>query len=119
MAANEQKQGFLTRLRAKVNKPGSWLSYDLANLFRGRKIDEAILEELEARLLGADVGVEATDVLLEHLRQLAAAWAPDADNYRRNFESAEPRESLQKILRALWRQKRLSTSPSLRGLPKS
>jgi fused signal recognition particle receptor len=72
MAGNEQKQGFLTRLRTKINKPGSWLSYDLANLFRGRKIDEAILEELEARLLGADVGVEATNDLLEQLRRRVA-----------------------------------------------
>ncbi len=37
-------------------------------------------------------------LLLEHLRQLAAAWAPDADNYRRGFEQAAPRDSLQKIL---------------------
>ncbi|MEZ5458622.1 MAG: signal recognition particle-docking protein FtsY [Steroidobacteraceae bacterium] len=72
MASDEQKQGFLTRLRAKVNKPGSWLSYDLANLFRGRKIDDAILEELEARLLAADVGVEATEALLEQLRRRVA-----------------------------------------------
>lgn len=72
MAGNDQKQGFLARLRAKVNKPGSWLSYDLTNLFRGRKIDEAILEELEARLLGADVGVEATNDLLEQLRRRVA-----------------------------------------------
>lgn len=72
MGENGQKQGFLQRLRASINKPGSWLSYDLANLFRGRRIDEAALEELETRLLGADVGVEATNALLEQLRRRVA-----------------------------------------------
>jgi fused signal recognition particle receptor len=72
MGENGRKQGFLKRLRASINKPGSWLSYDLAKLFRGRRIDEAVLEELETRLLGADVGVEATEDLLEKLRHRVA-----------------------------------------------
>ena len=42
------------------------------NLFRGRQIDAAILEELETRLLSADVGVEATERILEDLRQRVA-----------------------------------------------
>ncbi len=62
------KSGFLKRLRAKLNRPNTWLSYDLGTLFRGRKIDAAILEELESRLLGADVGVQVTGELLEGLR---------------------------------------------------
>ncbi|HNR22390.1 MAG TPA: signal recognition particle-docking protein FtsY [Steroidobacteraceae bacterium] len=66
------REGFFKRLRAKLNKPNSWLSYDLANLFRGREIDEVALEELEARLLTADVGVEATEQILEALAQRAA-----------------------------------------------
>jgi fused signal recognition particle receptor len=72
MGENGQKQGFLRRLRASINRPGSWLSYDLADLFRGRRIDETVLEELETRLLGADVGVEATHDLLEQLRRRVA-----------------------------------------------
>jgi fused signal recognition particle receptor len=66
------REGFFKRLRAKLNKPNSWLSYDLANLFRGRAIDEVALEELETRLLTADVGVEATEQILEALAQRAA-----------------------------------------------
>lgn len=66
------REGFFKRLRAKLNKPNSWLSYDLANLFRGREIDEVALEELETRLLTADVGVEATEQILEALAQRAA-----------------------------------------------
>ena len=54
------KQSFISRMRAKLNRPGSWLSYDLANLVPGRKIDAEVLDELETRLLTADVGVEAS-----------------------------------------------------------
>src|SRR6187397_1485852 len=68
----EQKQSFLARMRAKINRPGSWLSYDLANLVPGRKIDAEVLDELETRLLTADVGVEATSQILEELRKKVA-----------------------------------------------
>lgn len=72
MNDSSERQGFFRRLRQKLNKPNSWLSYDLANLFKGRKIDEEILEELETRLLSADVGVQATGELLEALRKRVA-----------------------------------------------
>jgi len=68
----EGKQSFFTRMRAKINRPGSWLSYDLGNLVPGRKIDAEVLEELETRLLTADVGVEATQLILEDLRKKVA-----------------------------------------------
>jgi fused signal recognition particle receptor len=63
---------FFERLRQKLNRGNSWLTMDLATLFRGRKIDAAILEELETRLLTADVGVEATEYILEELRKRVA-----------------------------------------------
>ena len=69
---DDSKAGFFKRLRAKLNPPNSWLSYDLGNLFRGRAIDAAILEELETRLLGADDGVTLTDEMLETLRKQVA-----------------------------------------------
>jgi len=59
-------------MRAKINRPGSWLSYDLANLVPGRKIDAEVLDDLETRLLTADVGVEATSLILEELRKKVA-----------------------------------------------
>jgi fused signal recognition particle receptor len=68
----EPKNGFFARLRSKLNRPDSWLSYDLGSLFRGRRIDAAILEELETRLLRADVGVQVTEELLEKLRTRVA-----------------------------------------------
>ena len=70
--APEQRPGFLGRLRARLNRGNSWLTYDLADLFKGRQIDAAILEELETRLLSADVGVAATERILEELRRRVA-----------------------------------------------
>ncbi len=70
--ADDQPKSFFSRLRAKLNRPGSWLSYDLANLVPGRKIDAEVLDELETRLLTADVGVEATQQILEELRKKVA-----------------------------------------------
>jgi fused signal recognition particle receptor len=70
--ADEKPKSFFSRLRSKLNRPGSWLSYDLANLVPGRKIDAEVLDELETRLLTADVGVEATTQILEELRKKVA-----------------------------------------------
>ena len=68
----DERPGFLKRLRSRLNRGNSWLTYDLANLVRGRRIDASILEELETRLISADVGVEATERILEDLRRRVA-----------------------------------------------
>ena len=64
-----RKPGFFSRLRARLNKGDSWLTYDLANLVPGGKIDDSVLEELETRLIMADVGIDTTDTILEQLRK--------------------------------------------------
>jgi len=64
--------GFLKRLRQRLNRGNSWLSYDLADLVKARAIDAAILEELETRLLSADVGVPASERILDGLRARVA-----------------------------------------------
>ena len=62
------KAGFIKRLRARLNRGDSWLTYDLANLVPGGKIDEDVLEELESLLVMADVGVDTTGRIIESLR---------------------------------------------------
>ncbi|HSY09215.1 MAG TPA: signal recognition particle-docking protein FtsY [Steroidobacteraceae bacterium] len=64
--------GFLKRLRARLNRGNSWLTLDIAELVRGRAIDAEILDQLETRLLAADVGVDATAYILDALRQRVA-----------------------------------------------
>ena len=67
--------GFLARLRARVNRGASWV----AGFVPGRRIDAALLEELETRLLMADVGVDATQEILSDLRgKVARAELDDA-----------------------------------------
>src|ERR1700755_3623324 len=65
-------RGFFKRLRAKLNVGPAWLTTDIAELLPGRKIDADILDELETRLITADVGVEATRQILEELRRRVA-----------------------------------------------
>src|SRR5262249_43727819 len=71
-APPEDRPGFLRRLRSRLNKGNSWLTYDLADLLRGRQIDAAILEELETRLITADVGVQARERIIQGPRHRVA-----------------------------------------------
>jgi len=66
------KPGLFQRLRAKLNRGDSWLTYDLANLLPGGRIDDNVLDELETRLITADVGVETTERILAGLRKQVA-----------------------------------------------
>jgi fused signal recognition particle receptor len=65
-------RGFFKRLRAKLNQGPAWLTTDITELLPGRKIDAEILDELETRLITADVGQEATGRILEDLRRRVA-----------------------------------------------
>lgn len=68
----EKREGFIKRLRARINRGDSWLTYDLANLAPGGKIDEHVLEELESLLVMADVGVETTERIISELQKSLA-----------------------------------------------
>ncbi len=67
-----EKTGLMQRLRARLNRGTSWLTFDLAKLFPGGRIDAAVLDELEMRLITADVGVETTEKVLGGLRRQVA-----------------------------------------------
>src|SRR5450432_497836 len=71
-ADTPKARGFFKRLRAKLNQGPAWLTTDLAELLPGRKIDAEILDELETRLITADVGTEATARILDDLRKRVA-----------------------------------------------
>jgi fused signal recognition particle receptor len=59
------KRSWLTRLKTGLSKTSS----NLTGIFVGTKIDEDLYEELETALLMSDAGVEATEFLLESLRE--------------------------------------------------
>ena len=83
------KQGFLKRLRARINRGDSWLTYDLANLAPGGKIDEDSLEELESLLVMADVGLPTTERVIGDLqKRLARKELRDLDALRKGLRDA-------------------------------
>ena len=65
-ADKREKSGLLARLRKGLAKTSALFSDDLGALLRG-KIDDDLLEDLEARLLMADVGVDATQKIVDKL----------------------------------------------------
>ena len=65
-----EPKGFFARMRAGLSKTSANLGEGMANLFLGEKeIDDELLEEMETRLLMADVGIEATMLIMESLQQ--------------------------------------------------
>ncbi|MDH5345958.1 MAG: signal recognition particle-docking protein FtsY [Gammaproteobacteria bacterium] len=85
----DNKAGFISRLRSRLNRGDSWLTYDLARLVPGGKIDEAVLEELEAELVMADVGVEATEKIIANLqKRLARKELRDVEALRNGLAEA-------------------------------
>lgn len=71
-STQDKRPGFIKRLRARLNQGDSWLTYDLANLVPGGKIDDDVMDELEMRLITADVGVEVTERIIGGLRKRLA-----------------------------------------------
>lgn len=73
-AAEAPRQGWLDKLRAGLRKTGG----QIATVFTGTRIDDALYEELESALLMADTGVAATTHLLDDLkRRVKEAKATD------------------------------------------
>ncbi len=67
--AQETKQSWLRRLKAGLSRTSS----NIATIFTGTKIDDELYEELEAALLMADAGVDATQYLLDELKKKVKA----------------------------------------------
>ncbi len=64
--------GWFTRLRQKLNRASGSLGTDLRELIGTRRIDAALFDDLEERLLLADVGAQASERILGNLRQRVA-----------------------------------------------
>ena len=64
----KEKPGVFSRLKTGLAKTGSSLTEGLGNLFLGnKKIDDDVLDDLETRLLMADVGIESTTKIIDDL----------------------------------------------------
>lgn len=65
------KEGFFARLKRSLVKTRQNLGSGFVSLFRGKKIDDELFDELEEQLLIADVGVDTTRRIITHLTQQA------------------------------------------------
>lgn len=64
----QDKPGFFERIKRGLSRTSSQFAEGLGNLFLGRKtIDDDLFEELETQLLVADVGMDATQDIIDSL----------------------------------------------------
>jgi fused signal recognition particle receptor len=87
------KPGFFTRLKQRLNK-GKGLGLGSLNWFSGRGMDDALEEEIEERLLLADVGIDTTRRIVDGLRKQAKKIAADDSEGLRNALKEELLELL-------------------------
>ncbi|NPE52595.1 signal recognition particle-docking protein FtsY [Dickeya dadantii] len=66
------KEGFFARLKRSLVKTRQNLGSGFVGLFRGKKIDDDLFDELEEQLLIADVGVETTRKIIDRLTEHAS-----------------------------------------------
>lgn len=74
------KEGFFARLKRSLLKTKQNLGSGFVSLFRGKRIDDDLFEELEEQLLLADVGVPTTSKIISSLTEHAS---------RRDLKDAE------------------------------
>ena len=89
--ADEERRPWSERLKAGLGLSRERLARPLANILGRKTLSEESIEELETALLGADVGVPATERLLEDLR---ARW-------KRSGGAGDPRALLKESLTEL------------------
>ena len=74
-AESSSKASWAERLKQGLSRTRSQLGNQLASLFGGGKIDADVYEELETILLTSDVGISATQALLDDIKQRVAHQA--------------------------------------------
>lgn len=66
-----RREGFFARLKRSLVRTKENIGSGFFGLFRGKKIDDELFEELETQLLTADLGVDTTTRIIEGLVQHA------------------------------------------------
>jgi fused signal recognition particle receptor len=70
--AKPVKEGFFARLKRGLKRTSENIGSGFVGLFKGKKIDDDLFEELEEQLLIADVGIETTTRLIKNLTEQAS-----------------------------------------------
>ncbi|HAS15592.1 MAG TPA: signal recognition particle-docking protein FtsY, partial [Idiomarina abyssalis] len=66
-----EKKGFWARLTQGLRRTSGSIGSGLISVFRGKKIDDDLFEELETQLLMADLGVATTTKIIDNLTKQA------------------------------------------------
>ncbi|MBI1774212.1 MAG: signal recognition particle-docking protein FtsY [Proteobacteria bacterium] len=82
---NRVVTGWLARLKTGLGKTAARLGGGIADLVTKRRLDQAMLDELEELLIQADLGVEAAGRLIEDLKQNRFDKEVTPDEVRRLF----------------------------------
>lgn len=69
---NQKDSNIFQKFVKGLKKTRSTFSVDLFSLFKGRKIDDELFEEIETTLLSADVGIETTTKLINKITEEVA-----------------------------------------------
>ena len=70
-AEKPKKEGFFSRLKKGLLKTKANIGSGFAAIFKGKKIDDELFEDLETQLLTADLGVDTTMKLIDNLTDAA------------------------------------------------
>ncbi|MAG77198.1 MAG: signal recognition particle-docking protein FtsY, partial [Colwelliaceae bacterium] len=70
-AEKPKKEGFFSRLKKGLLKTKANIGSGFASIFKGKKIDDDLFEDLETQLLTADLGVDTTMKLIDNLTDAA------------------------------------------------
>ncbi len=66
-----QRVGFFSRLKQSLTRTKASIGSGLFGLFKGKKIDDDLFEELETQLLMADLGIETTTKIIDAVTESA------------------------------------------------
>ena len=101
--------GFFEKLKAGLSKTKSAIFGQISNLLKGfTRVDEDLLDELEELLIQADIGVTATEEIMDHLRD-----AVDEGKIREKEEIVSTLQTLLTDMIGEGEGLRLTTTPSV------
>jgi fused signal recognition particle receptor len=94
----EKQEGFLNKLRAAVASTKSNLVTKIEDVVKGKKvIDAELLDDLEAILIGADIGVETSSDILKTIRDKVSRRQVNDPDQLRTLIKAELRQILDSV----------------------
>jgi fused signal recognition particle receptor len=71
-SAPEEKKSLFSRLKESLSRTKANLGSGIVSLFKGKAIDDELYEDLETQLLVADVGMDTTQKIINHLTDSAS-----------------------------------------------